>query len=1267
MLSAIPLWLVVAQSLAVPVPAAGPAQPQSVVQIVRTRDGKVTTERRAVEPGLARATAIRPDGEIIESTAPGEKRVLIELREPPTRHARRAGSAAEAGRQRAQLVRDLAAINARLNPRVPARVRRHFETFFSGVAATVDPAALEEIRRLPYVLAVHEDVRVRAQLADSVPMIGATSVAATYGVTGAGITVAVIDTGIDYTHPDLGGCFGAACKVAGGYDFVNDDADPRDDHGHGTHVAGIVAANGTVKGVAPGAKLLAYKVLDVYGSGSTSDIIAAIEQAVLDGAKVANLSIGGPGNPDDPTSQAIDNAAAAGMLSVVAAGNSGPRYRTVQSPGVARTALTVGATTKNGVVASFSSRGYVADGGTFVMKPEMTAPGVAIRSTLMGGGHGAMDGTSMAAPHVAGAAALLLHWNGTQTPADLKRRLVASANWRGYSPFADGVGLVDLVKAFSLRVLPSITHVPFGAAAGTSGVEQFQQTFSVSNTTNASEVVSFAAGLPALPNGATMTIAPASVVVPAGQSANVTVTLEVNKAVTPEPPDPLAWNTRVVMTAGGATANVPVYFFRGSKLNLTLDEAPWYVYVASPERGVLHTFEQPGASFSAVLPSGTWDVLALYNGHPSVLVVREQQNVQGELSLSLQRSEATRKVTVRMVDKEDQPLRFGSSATLNLGLKPGAAANHINILFGFNSWGADFRVSPLSPRYVTGVLGGGSDAESKRWFTYSWSGSGLSSDVSLPSIGAPMRELTQSAPRPPGAASGFLFQMLGHAVRFDGDLGLAIHFGVAYPNQMDWKVYFQWTFTPGLPFHYTQFPSLSWYDASVQTEGVMGTNLRHAGGDELLADREPFFDMIDASHEPDVVLGPSITRWDVDTPPASLPLQLTVVPAGLSWSGGHGAPAWWSNTLSQRWRVNGVSPPYTLFRNGVPVRTEPLYRLEGPPIPYTHGAHELHATTQYWIGTTSASSKAVLSFDTVKADPTPPWMTTFRIEQDGQRTATPAAPSAALDTYVKFGASDNVAVTGAVLEWRQHGTNTWTPLPLAVSNGEVSNNEYTAPFQLEGTVDLRLTLTDGAGNSFREEWIPAAITSGSAPPTRPASITASRSGNAISISWTPSSSGAGIARYRVERLPGGESLLTSGPVTAFLDDYGLVSGNAYFYRVVAIDQNGVESAPSGYDAASLISFQDDPLVTGTPIRGVHVGELRLAVDKVRNAAGLPPAWTNYGPATGVVRAADFLELLAPLNAARAVVGLPAVQFSAIVGPGARIRASHVTQIRDAAK
>ena len=151
-----------------------------------------------------------------------------------------------------------------------------------------------------------------------------------------GVTVAIIDTGIDYTHPALGGGFGPGFKVIGGWDFVNNDADPMDDAGHGTHVAGIVAGQSDdFTGVAPDASLIAYKVLGANGSGSESNVIAAIERAAdpnqdgntSDHVDVANLSLGGGGNPDDPGSIAIDNATAAGVTFAIAAGNTGVRVQ----------------------------------------------------------------------------------------------------------------------------------------------------------------------------------------------------------------------------------------------------------------------------------------------------------------------------------------------------------------------------------------------------------------------------------------------------------------------------------------------------------------------------------------------------------------------------------------------------------------------------------------------------------------------------------------------------------------------------------------------------------------------------------------------------------------------------------------------------------------------------------------------------------------------------------------------------------------------------
>jgi len=250
---------------------------------------------------------------------------------------------------------------------------------------------------------------------------------------------------------------GSCGKVIGGYDFVNNDNDPMDDHGHGTHVAGIAAGNGELKGVAPDAKLFAYKVLAEDGYGQDDWIIAAIERAVdpnqdgniADHVDVVNMSIGGFGYPDDPLSQSVDNAVDAGVIVVVAAGNNG-WYFGIDSPGAARKAITVGATCKKtdvgglcmGDIGPFSSLGPTFLG---TLKPDVLAPGTSICSAQ----HDALDelgfqygktqlhciedtsvtemGTSMASPHVAGAAALLLQAHPDWKPAEVKAALMQTA------------------------------------------------------------------------------------------------------------------------------------------------------------------------------------------------------------------------------------------------------------------------------------------------------------------------------------------------------------------------------------------------------------------------------------------------------------------------------------------------------------------------------------------------------------------------------------------------------------------------------------------------------------------------------------------------------------------------------------------------------------------------------------------------------------------------------------------------------------------------
>ncbi|MBK8051566.1 MAG: S8 family serine peptidase [Anaerolineales bacterium] len=196
----------------------------------------------------------------------------------------------------------------------------------------------------------------------------------------------------------------------------------------GTHVAGIVAASGAITGVAPSANLWGFKVLSAGGYGYDSTVIAGVERAAdLDGdpltvdpADVANMSLGGFGDPDDPMSQAVDAAVNAGVVMAVAAGNWGPTAGSISSPGTARNAITVAASDKQDLIARFSSRGPI-EGFESVLKPDITAPGVAITSTIPGQKYDAYSGTSMAAPHVAGAAALIKQLHLVGPPPDQRQ------------------------------------------------------------------------------------------------------------------------------------------------------------------------------------------------------------------------------------------------------------------------------------------------------------------------------------------------------------------------------------------------------------------------------------------------------------------------------------------------------------------------------------------------------------------------------------------------------------------------------------------------------------------------------------------------------------------------------------------------------------------------------------------------------------------------------------------------------------------------------
>lgn len=444
-------------------------------------------------------------------------------------------------------------------------------------------------------------------------------------LTGKGITIGVIDTGIDYEHPDLRKNF------AGGHDLVDGDEDPMETKGmgprstlHGTHVAGIIAANGRMRGMAPEAKIVAYRALGPGGSGTTEQVIAAIDEAIKDKVDILNLSLGNDVNgPDLPISLALNKAVDNGIVAVTSSGNSGPNRWTVGSPGTASKAISVGASTpplkvpyvsgaglaekirlellqgsgkwssahseglvfaglgtkeemknvkekfvllergkltftekaknaleagaigviiynntkgtffgnleeslpipvaaiskKEGIalkkqlekgslllrinlieekdiLADFSSRGPVTV--TWEIKPDIVAPGVAINSTIPGG-YLPLQGTSMAAPHVAGAAALIKQAHPEWGPFEIKAAIMNTAkqisdrNGKPYRTYEQGAGRIQTESAIKTESLVMPGSLQFGKFQLSDDKHRHTAMIEVKNTSSHSKRYSF--------------------------------------------------------------------------------------------------------------------------------------------------------------------------------------------------------------------------------------------------------------------------------------------------------------------------------------------------------------------------------------------------------------------------------------------------------------------------------------------------------------------------------------------------------------------------------------------------------------------------------------------------------------------------------------------------------------------------------------------------------------------------------------------------------
>ena len=368
-------------------------------------------------------------------------------------------------------------INSIKNINLDADILSSYKTVFNGMALSIPGDEINSLLQIPGVKAIYPVVEykvdpivesvVTPQVIDSAPLIGVTE---DVYLTGQGIKIGIIDTGVDYNHPWLSDQF------EGGFDFVDNDNDPMETLPidpnpnyatyHGTHVAGITSY------IAPDASLYAYRVLGPYGEGSTETVLAGVEQAVTDEMDIINLSLGNDSNDsDDALAIALNNAMDAGIVAVAANGNSGPDEGTVGSPATSLKAISVGASDFDDLIADFSSRGPVYN--NLGIKPDIVAPGVDILSSVpyysvgndegdYTGAYAILSGTSMAAPHVTGVAALLQEKYPSWSTYDIKAALMNNAvQLDGFSLNEQGAGRIDLTKTLNATAIASVNQEDF--------------------------------------------------------------------------------------------------------------------------------------------------------------------------------------------------------------------------------------------------------------------------------------------------------------------------------------------------------------------------------------------------------------------------------------------------------------------------------------------------------------------------------------------------------------------------------------------------------------------------------------------------------------------------------------------------------------------------------------------------------------------------------------------------------------------------------------
>jgi subtilisin family serine protease len=571
---------------------------------------------------------------------------------------------------------------------IPEIKQELFNTINAVIIESND-AEIEKIKTLGYIRNILKNERIQFKKESISNNIQKTRSIASEGVSnesGEGMKVGVIDTGIDYKNPALGGGFGPKYKVAGGYDFENKDNDPMDDDGHGTSVAGVIAANGQLTGIAPKATLYAFKTMNAWGWGWSNNIILALDRCVdpnvdyniSDHVNVVNMSIAVyfmlPEQKAE-LSSIFKYMEELKMIVCVAAGNEGPEYSWFNQYSIPSEVLSVGSCNSQNNISSFSSRNLGLN-NNYEIKPDLVALGENVNVLGLFNTTAPNSGTSLSCPVVTGIAALLKQKHKDWTNKQIKSALINSADDLGFNVMEQGGGRVNQTKSLyqNTTVLPQTIN--WGTSTKNSDILNRTCKIQIYNHSASTQVYKFDFGQN-LPEGITFRSKNSTVEIKSNDTVTVTLEMSVDQAKL-KYPEKIPYNHFGIIKIQGTIdyLSVPWTILRGCAVNFNSDLvfANWdkpRLYILKDRKLVNLCSDFDTAQFQ-IVPPGKYDFLfrategeetyPFKDTLRSYFYVKENVTIDGgKIELNLTKKVIKNRILFQSVDESGKLLSIGKT------------------------------------------------------------------------------------------------------------------------------------------------------------------------------------------------------------------------------------------------------------------------------------------------------------------------------------------------------------------------------------------------------------------------------------------------------------------------------------------------------------------------------------------------------------------------------------------------------------------------------